>query len=552
LTPGAVIEDSTALGAVTSSGEVMPQLPSADDLGLIPGVPVAGKYRVDRVLGAGGMGVVVAAHHLQLDEPVAIKFVHPQALGNVEALARFDREARALAKIRSEHVARVLDVGRLEDGTPFMVMEYLEGTDLSARLEKFGPLPVEEAVEYVLQVCDALAEAHSLGIVHRDLKPANLFCTTGRDGLPLIKVLDFGISKTGSGHSGSEQGLTSTRAVLGSPEYMSPEQIATPRTVDARTDIWSLGAILFEFLTGRVPFEADSLLALAVRIANESPSSLASLRLDAPSTLESVILKCLEKDRAMRYRHVGELAAALAAFAPVRARSAVDRIARIVQQPASAVPLPLTDTTAPPSARRASTTAGVARIERGSVRTPPETRGDRERRKVRWLIGFACVVGTGVGAAVVRGLVHPASTQGIGVAVPASVGPVVAEQTLAAPTEVAPVPSLEPLSTGREAVGAGAPHSRPSTAAPAPSGTARSRAAPSGGGQAAPPSVAATAPALGSATSTPAGAPSHEAGFVYVCRTRHGGCALKSPLLPGTTCYCPGFLGLPFVKGKAE
>jgi serine/threonine-protein kinase len=526
----------------------MSQLLCPDDLGISPGVAVGGKYRVDRVLGAGGMGVVVAAHHLQLDEAVAIKFVHPQALGNVEALARFDREARALAKIRSEHVARVLDVGRLENGTPFMVMEYLEGSDLSARLETFGPLPVDEAVEYVLQACDALAEAHLLGIVHRDLKPANLFCTTGRDGLPLIKVLDFGISKTVSGPQLSEEGLTRSRSVLGSPEYMSPEQIAAPRTVDARTDIWSLGAILFELLTGRVPFEAEGLLALAVRIANDISPSLAGLRPDAPSDLEPVILKCLEKDRARRYGDVGALAAALVAFAPVRARSMVDRIARIVEQ----APVPPTDTVASPSAGRASTTAGVAGIEVGSVSTPPETRRDGERRKVRWLILLAGLIGTGVGAWIVRGPMRTPSTRGVDFAVPASVGSVVAEQTVAASSEAAPVPPLEPLRASAEAVGTATRHSSPSTAAAAPSGTSPSPTAPSGVGQAAPRSAAPTAQASGAATRASVVAPSQEAGFVYVCRTRHGGCPLKSPLLPGSTCYCPGFLGLPFVKGKAQ
>lgn len=433
-----------------------------------------------------------------------------------------------------------------------MVMEYLEGTDLSARLETFGPLPVDEAVEYVLQACDALAEAHLLGIVHRDLKPANLFCTTGRDGLPLIKVLDFGISKTVSGPQLSEEGLTRSRSVLGSPEYMSPEQIATPRTVDARTDIWSLGAILFELLTGRVPFEAEGLLALAVRIANDRSPSLAGLRPDAPSDLEPVIRKCLEKDRATRYRDVGELAAALVAFAPARARSTVDRIARIVEQASSAAPVPPTDIVPSPSASRSSTTAGVAGIEVGSVSAPPETRRDGKRRNARWWIVLACLVGTGVGAWIVRGLMRTPSTRGVEVAVPASIGSVVAEQTLAASSELTPVPPLEPLQAGAEAIGAGARRSSPPGAAAAPSGTSPSPTAPSRVGPSAPRSAAPTTQASGAAPRAPVVVPSQEAGFVYVCRTRHGGCPLKSPLLPGSTCYCPGFLGLPFVKGKAQ
>ncbi len=163
--------------------------------GVREGDILAGKYRVERVLGIGGMGVVVAAHHMQLDERVALKFLLPEALGNAEAVARFAREARAAVKIKSEHVARVTDVGTLPNGAPYMVMEYLEGGDLAAWIKQRGALPVEQAVEFVLQTCIAVADAHALGIIHRDLKPANLFCVRRSDGQLSIKVLDFGISK---------------------------------------------------------------------------------------------------------------------------------------------------------------------------------------------------------------------------------------------------------------------------------------------------------------------------------------------------------------------
>src|SRR4051812_29611172 len=210
--------------------------------GVREGDVLAGKYRVDKILGAGGMGVVVAAHHVQLDERVAIKFLLPEALGNAEAVARFAREARAAVKIKSEHVARVIDVGTLETGAPYMVMEYLEGGDLSQVLASRGPLPVEEAVEYVLQACEAIAHAHALGIVHRDLKPANLFLIRRPDGTNAIKVLDFGISKVMPGKSASsDNAMTRTRTVMGSPLYMSPEQMASTRDVDGRTDLWALG-----------------------------------------------------------------------------------------------------------------------------------------------------------------------------------------------------------------------------------------------------------------------------------------------------------------------
>jgi len=177
---------------------------------------LAGKYRIDRVLGAGGMGVVVAAHHLQLDERVAIKFLLPEMLAQQDAVMRFSREARAAVKIKSEHVARVTDVGTLETGAPYMVMEYLEGIDL-AELVRRGPLPITQAVDFVLQACEAIAEAHALGIVHRDLKPANLFLATLPGGVQSVKVLDFGISKlTGLSASGGQDSATRTKALMGS------------------------------------------------------------------------------------------------------------------------------------------------------------------------------------------------------------------------------------------------------------------------------------------------------------------------------------------------
>ncbi|HEY3664483.1 MAG TPA: serine/threonine-protein kinase, partial [Polyangiaceae bacterium] len=205
---------------------------------------LAGKFRIERVLGQGAMGVVVAATHIQLDERVALKFLLPEALANADAVARFAREARAAVKIKSEHVVRVSDVGTLESGSPYMVMEYLQGQDLSEWMTNHGTLNVSDAVEFLLQACEALAEAHALGIVHRDLKPANLFVTARRDGTPCIKVLDFGISKFTA--PGSNLNMTKTSTIMGSPLYMSPEQLSSTRTVDARTDIWALGVILFE------------------------------------------------------------------------------------------------------------------------------------------------------------------------------------------------------------------------------------------------------------------------------------------------------------------
>jgi serine/threonine-protein kinase len=296
--------------------------------GVKAGDVLAGKYRVDRVLGVGGMGVVVAAHHLHLDEHVAIKFLLPQALANAEAVARFDREARAAVKIKSEHVARVIDVGKLENGAPYMVMEYLEGRDLSAWLTERGPLPVEQAVEFVLQACEAIAEAHAMGVVHRDLKPANLYCIRRPDGALSIKVLDFGISKaTGPGGS---MGMTKTQAVMGSPLYMSPEQMESSKGVDPRADIWALGVILFELVTGRVPFEGEAITELVLKIVTAQPPLLTGMVPGITPALDPIIQRCLAKNRDHRYATVAELANDLLPLGPPSARLSVERIANIM------------------------------------------------------------------------------------------------------------------------------------------------------------------------------------------------------------------------------
>jgi serine/threonine protein kinase len=306
--------------------------PSQLTAGVHEGDVIAGKYRVDKILGVGGMGVVVSARHIQLDEKVALKFLHPEALGDAEAVARFIQEARAAVKIKSEHVARVSDVGTLENGAPYMVMEYLEGGDLAAWIKQRGPLPIEQAVDFVLQACVAVADAHALGIIHRDLKPANLFCIRRSDGQFLIKVLDFGISKlTDLTGTGPGMGMTKTSALMGSPLYMSPEQMRSSRDVDAGTDIWALGVILFELMAGRPAFLAGSVTELAIKVANEAPPALRSFRPDMLPGLEAVVSRCLEKDRRQRYRNVGELALALWPFAPPRARHSVERISGILQ-----------------------------------------------------------------------------------------------------------------------------------------------------------------------------------------------------------------------------
>ncbi len=295
-----------------------------------PGEVLAGKYRVERVLGLGGMGVVVAAMHIQLEERVAIKFLLPEALQNPDTVARFAREARAAVRIKNEHVARVSDVGTLESGAPFMVMEYLEGQDLSDVVKSRGPLPVHEALDYLLQTCEAIAEAHALGIVHRDLKPSNLFLTRGSDGAPLVKVLDFGISKVKPrGASMQEAALTKTASVMGSPLYMAPEQMVSTRDVDARADIWALGVVLYQLLAATAPFSGDTLTELCARILQEPPPPLRNVRSDVHPSLEAALLRCLEKERDRRYASVAELVTALAPFAGAHSRVSADKVIRM-------------------------------------------------------------------------------------------------------------------------------------------------------------------------------------------------------------------------------
>jgi serine/threonine-protein kinase len=341
---------------------------------------VAKKYAIERILGEGGMGVVVAAQHTQLRQRVAIKFLLPSVVAHPEALARFVREARASVRIQSEHVARVLDVGELENGAPYIVMEYLEGSDLAAVLESTPPLTAGAVIEYVLQACEAVAEAHSLGIVHRDLKPANLFITRRPDGTPLVKVLDFGISKS---LGGSDHALTKTTAFVGSPLYASPEQLLSSRSVDARTDIWALGVILYEACAGQPPFEGENVMEVASRVMKLDPVPLSGLRPDLPAELCAAIMCCLEKDVARRFATVGDLARALAPYAP-HSLVSVDRISRI---------LPRSEAPPPPGLG----TAPAIRSQAPPPLTPTSTQAEWDQRVSRRApsrVGpFALVIG---------------------------------------------------------------------------------------------------------------------------------------------------------------
>jgi serine/threonine-protein kinase len=305
------------------------------------GEVIAGKYRIEHLLGQGGMGVVLAGRHVHLEERVAIKLMLSEAAFNNEAVARFLREARAAARLESAHVARVSDVGTLADGRPYMVMEYLDGSDLSQVLAQQGPLPIQDAVDYLLQASEAIAEAHSIGIVHRDLKPSNLFLTRRRDRTPHVKVLDFGISKVANVAGSADSAMTRTSAMMGSPLYMSPEQMTSVRDVDGRSDIWALGIILYELLAGRPPFEGESLPQVCAAVLQGQAASLLAFRRDVPQELDAIVARCLAKTAAHRFQDIASLAMALRPFAGRHSRASLERIVMLSggeHMPPSAAP----------------------------------------------------------------------------------------------------------------------------------------------------------------------------------------------------------------------
>jgi serine/threonine protein kinase len=402
---------------------------------------LAGKYRIDRIIGAGGMGVVVAAEHVQLRQIVAIKFVHPDALGSSEALERFLREARAVVRLRSEHVARVIDVGALANGTPFMVMEFLCGSTLGTLVDEQSPLPIADVVHYVIQACEALAEAHSLGIVHRDLKPENLFLTHSVSGAPLVKVLDFGVSKMES--AGGTRGLTKTAALVGSPLYMAPEQMRSARAATARSDIWALGVVLYDLLSHSLPFDAESMPELCLKVTLEAPFPLRARRADVPPALEAVIMRCLDKDPMRRYATAADLAGALAQFAPPEASGAVER-ARLIAtgiQPAEIGP----GNTAPP----AIVPPYVSRASTPRSTTQDDARLAR-RRHYRGVAAAVAVTALVVGITVPLVVAHLEPDEK---AAAPDATPVLQSASIALPSSSAPEASDDaPAATGAAAV----------------------------------------------------------------------------------------------------
>ncbi|MEO8798826.1 MAG: serine/threonine-protein kinase [Polyangiaceae bacterium] len=441
-------------------------LPSVGDL-------ISGKYEIVRVIAEGGMGLVYEAKHLQLDEPFAIKFLRLDAgaTDSAEMAERFVREARMPMKIKSEHVVRVLDIGKHDTGAPFMVMEMLVGQDLDTFVEKHGVLPIAQGIDYVLQACEALAEAHMLGVVHRDLKPANLFLTYRADGTACIKVLDFGISKLKDvGQTGKDLSITKTHTVMGSPRYMSPEQMRSSRDVDARADVWAIGVVLYELFTAGVPFDGESMPQICAAILEEMPKSVRALRPDVPPELDAVILKCLEKKADDRYSNIAQLAHALAPFGSIEGRSSAERVGRVLRPSfvdfnTETVPRAMTippqsypnishASLLTPSVPLATTTGNAAKGVAWTDPNAPSQTQPKRKGGVFWGIALGLVLLlVGVGIMFKNSSLDqqaPPSTAALNAAASTNVAP---EQPSAMPIETAPVAVAKPTEPPPDAAG---------------------------------------------------------------------------------------------------
>jgi len=372
-----------------------------DPHGVPVGTVIAEKYRVERMLGEGAMGIVLAARHLELDELVAVKCIRAAMPWSPDVIARFAREAKATARLKSEHIAKVIDVGVSAPVGPFMVMEYLEGEDLGAVLKRRGPLPARRAAEYVMQVCEALAVAHASSVTHRDVKPENLFLTRHGD-LEIIKVLDFGISKAPLQQGrlfGGEISVKETSVLMGTPLYMSPEQIRSSREVDHRSDLWSLGVVLFELLTGRPAFAGDTVTKVCALVLEAATPPLSDYCKTAPEGFAAVIERCLMKDPNQRYQSAAELAHALLPFAPARARLHAERATSVLRAPEPNGGDPLPSTLPEGRAPRESSLGTAAPTVLGADIAV------RSTQRVPWaLVALASVVFLGLGFLGYRGL----------------------------------------------------------------------------------------------------------------------------------------------------
>lgn len=449
-------------------------------ISLLPsGTLIAERFAVQGALGRGGMATVYEAHDLRLRQRVAVKVLAPAFAADPGAVERFLREARAVVALRNRHVVRVLDAGTLPYGAPYLVMEFLDGQNLGAVLASEGPLPFPNVVEYALQALEALAEAHRSGIVHRDLKPDNLMLVRGEDGLSLVKIIDFGISKL-IGPEFTLKNLTLDSSFLGSPLYASPEQLRDTGKVDARTDIWSLGVVMYELLTGRAPFDGRSPAALMAAINTATPLRVDDLRGDVPKELANAVMRCLEKDVERRYPSAQDLAVALCAFAPnARSRLSVEHIIRVQ----SSAPPPPPPPPPPPTPARAAAFAEAPTSPSlppawSTVTTAPAqpSRAAFGRNAVLVLTALAACGGVVAALALRTQVAKPdgsaaSSPSGVALAAPAVAPPPVAEsqssRAVAPPaTSASSAPQRAPVSGVRaRAITTATPSSAPSVSA---------------------------------------------------------------------------------------
>ncbi len=468
------------------------------DLGL--GTVLLGKYRVDEVLGTGGMGRVVRASHLYLQQSVAIKILLPEMVESANTVSRFLQEAQSTVKLRSEHIARVYDVGTAPDGCPFIIMEFLEGNDLNQVLRHHGPQQPQVVCDLMLQACEGIAEAHALGIVHRDIKPSNFFITRRIDGTMLLKILDFGISKSPNKLNLSE--LTGTQTIIGTPTYMAPEQMKSGKETGPRSDIWSMGVVMYQLLNGRPPFHGDSYAELVLKVNSEPP---APMHVTLPAGFGEVILRCLEKDPRFRIQNVAELARMLAPYAtdPLAGAQSAARTARILQQrsgmtgqqglaiaaggglttPVPQAPAQFTPRSWPPTGSSVSQGAGQMTV--------------RTRSNRGWIIAgvASIVIIAGASGYIVSSVINHDTK----VAASETSPPPPAEDTAGA----APAPEVTPAS---KAALPAVPTPTPTVAAPTTSPDVGATAG-SGSGSAAPvrpPTVAAPTPPIATTPTTPA------------------------------------------------
>jgi serine/threonine protein kinase len=386
---------------------------------------VAGKYRLTTLIGRGGMGSVWEGTHATLGTHVAVKFIESEYAESPEARNRFENEARAAARLRSKHVVEVYDHGVTDDGRPFIVMEYLRGEPLDKRLDRVGRLPARETARIVMQVCRALAKAHAAGIVHRDLKPENVFLVWDEeDGADVVKVVDFGIAKFTDNQLGNSS-ATRTGSVLGTPYYMSPEQARGLRSVDHRSDLWSVGVIAYRCIVGALPFEGEAVGDLLVKLCTAPLPVPSQLALDVPPGFDAWFSKALSREPEGRFSSASELAEALGAVCGVPVRGAYSTADIPMHSFASGpgatptpgffppsgsytppavrpvTPYPAPDRTGPNAAHPGASSASTLQMATGAptTQTPPPSASRSTSAIIAAVAAAVVVLGIGIGVA---------------------------------------------------------------------------------------------------------------------------------------------------------